>query len=68
MLNRGLRQGDPLSPCLFALCMERIGQINEAVTEVVKAVKASKSRLAVAHIFFADDLVLFAEASKKLEE
>lgn len=62
---RGLRQGDPLSPYLFVLCMEVLGQsISKAVSSSAwKPVLLSKKGLSVSHIFFADDLLLFGEAS-----
>ena len=62
--SRGIRQGDPLSPYLFILCMEYLGHLIEekCVAKLWYPVKASRSGLAFSHIFFADDLVLFARA------
>ena len=61
--GRGLRQGDPLSPYLFVLCMERLANmINEKVYEGSwKGVKASLNGPNITHLFFADDILLFSE-------
>ncbi|CAL9010471.1 unnamed protein product [Prunus brigantina] len=61
----GIRQGDPLSPYLFVLCIEKLSHIIcDAVSKKKwRPVKSSQSGPAISHLFFADDLVLFAEAS-----
>lgn len=63
--ERGLRQGDPLSPYLSVLCMEVLGhQIQAAVQhDKWKACRASRGGPRFSHLFFADDLLLFGEAS-----
>ncbi|CAL1365946.1 unnamed protein product [Linum trigynum] len=62
--SRGVRQGDPLSPFLFILCMERLAhKIEQAVeAKLWKPLQLSKNGPKLSHLFFADDLVLFAEA------
>ena len=64
--TRGIRQGDPLSPYLFILCMEYLGfLINESYRKKEwTPLKASKKNLGISHLFFADDLMLFAKANK----
>ena len=64
--TRGIRQGDPLLLYLFILCMEYLGfLINESCRKEEWApLKASKQNLGISHIFFEDDLMLFAKANK----
>ena len=63
--SRGVRQGDPLSPYIFVLCIERLAYLISAEVPkggwkpLIVAKKAPK----LSHLFFADDLVLFAKES-----
>ena len=56
--SHGLRQGDPISPYIFILCMEFLNTlINLKCKEGSrKKIKASRSGLGFSHIFFANDL------------
>ena len=62
--SRGIRQGDPLSPYLFILCMDFLGQLIQEKCEanLWQPIKASQSGPAFSHLLFADDLVLFGKA------
>uniref|UniRef100_A0A2N9F3E9 Protein kinase domain-containing protein n=1 Tax=Fagus sylvatica TaxID=28930 RepID=A0A2N9F3E9_FAGSY len=67
LVSRGLRQGDPLSPYLFILCMEFLGALIDskcALGDWTK-VKASRGGPGFSHVFFADDLLLFAKANDR---
>ncbi|KAH9673090.1 reverse transcriptase domain-containing protein [Citrus sinensis] len=63
--SRGIRQGDPISPYIFVLCIERLShRILRAVnTGTWRPIRLSKRGTPITHVFFADDLLLFAEAS-----
>ena len=65
--SRGLCQGDPLLPYLFILCMEVLGALIEGKyrENLWNPIKASQVGPSFSHIFFADDLMLFAKADKK---
>lgn len=62
--SRGVRQGDPMSPYVFVLCMERLSQaINLHVNKGHwKAIKLGRSGPLLSHLFFADDLILFGSS------
>lgn len=54
--SRGLRQGDPISPYLFLLCVEGISKLlkDAANNEVIHGCKISSTTLSVPHLHFAD--------------
>jgi hypothetical protein len=63
--SRGIRQGDLLSPYLFVICMEKLSHIiaDQVEAEYWKPMRASRYGPQISHLLFADDLLLFAEAS-----
>lgn len=65
--SRGIRQGDPLSSYLFILCMEFLGPLIEekCKAKLWNSIKASQGGPDFSHIFFAEDLMLFAKADRK---
>jgi hypothetical protein len=65
--SRGIRQGDLLSPFLFLLCMEYLGGLIEQKCDDGEwtKVKASCGGPGFSHVFFTDDLLLFAKANNK---
>lgn len=63
--NRGIRQGDPVSPYLFILCLERLGHMICKATHDKrwKPVAWDRGTIQVPYLFFADDILLFAQAT-----
>ncbi|XP_074314107.1 uncharacterized protein LOC141649312 [Silene latifolia] len=64
--KRGLRQGDPMSPLLFTMCMEYLSRLLKTVSQMqgfhfhplCKALKLT-------HLMFADDLLIFCKGETR---
>ncbi|CAM8993520.1 unnamed protein product [Rhodiola kirilowii] len=61
--NRGLRQGDPISPYLFTLVMEVLSRILGQVRQSNEFVFHPKcAGISLSHLMFADDIIIFSKA------
>ncbi|XP_059627713.1 uncharacterized protein LOC132270551 [Cornus florida] len=62
--SRDLRQGDPLSPFLFLLCVEGLSFLLKQAecNHSIHGVKIGPSVPSVSHMLFADDFILFCRA------
>ena len=68
--TKGLRQGDPLSPYLFVMGMEVLDVLIRRAVEGgflsgCSIRGGSRSSLNISYLFFADDTIVFYEASKE---
>ncbi|GJR84770.1 reverse transcriptase [Tanacetum coccineum] len=63
--QRGLRQGDPISPYLFIIIADVLSrQISRAMTlGTLSGIKMARNCPLISHIFFADDSLFFLKAS-----
>jgi len=66
-LKKGLRQGDPISPYLFVICMDKLSHLfSDAVNKGDwLSMKAGRNGPMISHPMFADDLLLFGQATEK---
>ncbi|XP_021999379.1 uncharacterized mitochondrial protein AtMg01250-like [Helianthus annuus] len=64
--EKGMRQGDPLSPFLFLVVMEALScMINSAKeVEVIRGIVVSDNGPIISHLWYADDAIMVGEWSK----
>ncbi|GJU92745.1 putative RNA-directed DNA polymerase, eukaryota, reverse transcriptase zinc-binding domain protein [Tanacetum coccineum] len=62
-INRGIRQGDPLSSFLFILIMKGLhNALADAVTKgLISGVTLNNSNINISHLFYADDVIITSE-------
>lgn len=63
--GRGIRQGDPVSPYVFVLCMEVLSRmLKTATTDCRFRFHANCKEVKLNHLLFADDLMMFSYAAR----
>ncbi|XP_071728212.1 uncharacterized mitochondrial protein AtMg01250-like [Rutidosis leptorrhynchoides] len=66
-LERGVRQGDPLSPFLFIIAAEGLSILTKTVIEngLYKGVEIGNNKILVPHLQYADDTIFLGEWSRR---
>lgn len=66
MPTRGIRQGDPLSPYLFVLCLGKLSHLvfDKVDSDEWVTLGAGWNGPSISHLFFVDDILLFGETSE----
>ncbi|KAG0435486.1 Retrovirus-related Pol polyprotein from type-2 retrotransposable element R2DM [Dictyocoela muelleri] len=66
--ERGIIQGDSLSPLLFTLCMEPISRVLNHSSNPKVEIAYKEINMSINHLFYMDDLKIFAKTDTMLKE
>lgn len=61
--SRGIRQGDPLFPCLFLFCVE--GLSHKIKNFVLQGLRLSQTGPTLTHLLFVDDSIIYTKATSR---
>ncbi|XP_071715148.1 uncharacterized protein [Rutidosis leptorrhynchoides] len=66
-LQRGIRQGDPLSPYLFIIASEGLNILAKiaARKKIIRGVEIGRDRINITHLQFANDTIFFGDWHKR---
>ncbi|XP_026445198.1 uncharacterized protein LOC113345731 [Papaver somniferum] len=65
-IDRGLRQGDPLSPLIFVLIEDVLSRnITKLFREGAMTTMVSRKGISPTHLFFADDIMIYCKGNMK---
>lgn len=66
-LEKGIRQGDPLSPFLFLITAEGLSLLTMRAIDrgLLKAVEISRNKIQLSHVQYADDTTFIIEGEKE---
>ncbi|XP_021971327.1 uncharacterized protein LOC110866487 [Helianthus annuus] len=67
MCEKGLRQGDPISPFLFLIVMEALSWLLKKAREIgeFKGINFADNEADITHLFYADDALILGEWSRE---
>ncbi|PKI50218.1 hypothetical protein CRG98_029401 [Punica granatum] len=63
--SRGIRQGDPISPCIFILCMDYLLHLIEDKVDLQawRGIRRTCQSFPITHLLFVDDILLMGTTS-----